>query len=110
MTEGSAPRLIVTGATGALGSAAVARLAGGAKALGLDLRDRNAVRGAVRDAQFAVHCAAAISDDLELSRAVNVEGTKNLVDALTEVGCELLVHISTISVYDDSTGETTFDE
>jgi nucleoside-diphosphate-sugar epimerase len=40
---------------------------------------------------------------------VNVEGVSSLVDALIAGGCRLLVHISTLSVYDDTAGPE-FDE
>jgi nucleoside-diphosphate-sugar epimerase len=100
--------VLVTGATGSLGSVVLERFAG--SPLAVDLRDRNAVRDAAGDARVAIHCAAVVSSDLELSRAVNVEGTRNLVDALAANRCERLVFVSTISVYDDSRGQTTFDE
>src|SRR5207237_1011278 len=58
---------------------------------------------------LAVHCAAAIFAGWAECRRTNVEGTRNLVDALAAGGCRRLVHLSTISVYDDGAGPA-FDE
>ena len=121
---GCGTRLLVTGATGSLGGAVAARLAGdGHRVRGLvrfgpapagetvvaDLTDRQAVFEAAKGVDVAVHCAAA-SGDLDECQRVNVEGTANLVAALAFEGCGLLVHISTVAVYDSSSGGTTFDE
>ncbi len=117
-------RVLVTGATGSLGSAVAARFveeglrvravvrhgaATGGETVAADLTDRQAI-WRTADVDVAVHCAAAIGSDLDLCRRVNIEGTQNLVDALVARGCRLLVHISTITVYDDAHEETEFDE
>ncbi len=117
-------RLLVTGATGSLGAAVAARFAAeghhvrAAVRRGLalagetvvaDLADRGALFSAAKGVDVTVHCAAA-SGDLDECRRVNVEGTANLLEALVLGGCRLLVHISTVAVYDSSGGETTFDE
>src|SRR6185436_7648345 len=62
-----------------------------------------------RGVDLTVHCAAAFSNDVDVCRRSNVEGVANLVDALLAGGCRLLVHVSTISVYDDAVGPD-FDE
>jgi nucleoside-diphosphate-sugar epimerase len=74
-----------------------------------DLADRGALIDAARGAEICVHCAAERSGDAEACRRANVGGVANLVEALLAGGCGLLVHISTISVYDDAGGPT-FDE
>jgi len=74
-----------------------------------DITDQGALALAARDVDLAVHCAAVVSDDLDLCQRINVQGTQNLIDALINARCRLLVHISTISVYDDAAGPD-FDE
>lgn len=112
--------VLVTGANGNIGSAVVARFArDGHRVRALvrgverppasdvvrtDLTDRDGVFSAARGVDLAVHCAAAVSDDWEECRRVNVQGTKNLVDALLASGSPLLVHLSTLSAYDDAGG------
>ncbi len=109
----------VTGVGGNIGSVVAGRLAregwrvrglvrGGASPVGEtvrgDLGDHRTLVEAARGAELTVHCAAAFSNDVEACRRSNVEGVANLVDALLAGGCPLLVHISTISVYDDAVG------
>jgi nucleoside-diphosphate-sugar epimerase len=116
---------LVTGVGGNIGGTVAARLASegwrvrgllrgaGASPVGEtargDLVDRAALAAAARDAELVVHCAAAFSDDVEACRRSNIEGVANLVDVVRAAGCRLLVHISTISVYDDAVGPD-FDE
>jgi nucleoside-diphosphate-sugar epimerase len=117
---------VVTGAAGTVGSVAARRLAregmdvralvrrppagtfaddlAGLETRVADLSDRAAVQAAVRGADLVVHCAAALSHDAEECRRANIEGTQNLVDAALDAGCERLVHVSTVSVYDARRG------
>lgn len=106
---------LVTGAAGAVGSVVARRLrdegyevramvrrAGsarieGAREVVADLGDPAALAAAARGADVCVHCAAVISADLDECRRMNVDGTRDLIDAL---GGARLVHISTVSVYD----------
>jgi nucleoside-diphosphate-sugar epimerase len=110
--------VLVTGATGTVGSVVAHRLAAeGMRVRAMarrsiaprderiepviaDLIDPAAVLEAVRGIEFTVHCAGSLSSDENICRSVNVEGTRNLVEALVAVGCKRLVHISSISVYD----------
>jgi nucleoside-diphosphate-sugar epimerase len=117
--------VLVTGASGAVGSAVVQRLSregcrvrglvrgAGASPAGETVRgsldDQATLRRAAAGVDLAVHCAAERSSDLEACLRANVDGVHNLIDALTAGGCRLLVHISTLSVYDDAGGPT-FDE
>jgi nucleoside-diphosphate-sugar epimerase len=77
-----------------------------------DIRDRAAVTEAVSGAGLVVHCAAVLrSATRDEAMAVNVEGTRLLLQAAREAGCERFIHISTTSVHDiegrDVVDETT---
>lgn len=65
-----------------------------------DIRDMEAVREAVQHAQIVVHCAAALplysAEDI---RSTDVDGTRNVLEASREAGCERVVHISSTAVY-----------
>jgi nucleoside-diphosphate-sugar epimerase len=65
--------------------------------------DRDKMFAITRDKNIVFHLAAAqhemnVSDDL--FRAVNVEGTRNMLDASIAAGVERFVHGSSIGVYD----------
>jgi nucleoside-diphosphate-sugar epimerase len=67
---------------------------------------------AVRGEGLVVHCVAVLrSARRDEAMAVNVEGTRLVVKAALEAGCERFIHISTISVHDiegrDVVDETT---
>ncbi|HXU00439.1 MAG TPA: NAD-dependent epimerase/dehydratase family protein [Polyangia bacterium] len=111
---------LVTGVTSNVGGAVASRLAReGWRVRGLvrgagtspvgetargDLVDRGALLEAARGAELVAHCAAEFSDDVDACRRSNIEGVANVVDAVVAGGCRRLVHISTISVYDDAAG------
>jgi nucleoside-diphosphate-sugar epimerase len=96
----------VTGAGGTVGSAVARRLAvAGMDVRALtrkqaDLTDRASLDRALAGAAVVVNCAAAMTDDPETCRAVNVGGVENLVGAFAAARCERLIHISSISAYD----------
>jgi predicted dehydrogenase/nucleoside-diphosphate-sugar epimerase len=110
--------VLVTGASGALGSALVDRLrAEGRKvrilarraprsvpqgvevALG-DLGDPNAVERAVRGAATVIHAGAAMKGAWTEHECGTIIGTRNILEACKMHGVQKLVHISSMSVID----------
>jgi nucleoside-diphosphate-sugar epimerase len=120
VTVAPAPgRYLVTGAAGFLGAHLIRRLvAAGCEVTALDvapppvipagvryarcdLRDREAVRGAVArgSVDYAVHLAARVGDwgTFEDFEAINVTGTRHVLEALADAGARRAVHISSIA-------------
>jgi nucleoside-diphosphate-sugar epimerase/predicted dehydrogenase len=114
-TNGVRAPILVTGATGALGSALVTRLqrhgaafriltrsadripAGVHATIG-DLGDPDAVDRAVRGARVVVHAGAATKGAWASHRAATIAGTQNIIDACLKHGVEQLIYISSLSV------------
>jgi nucleoside-diphosphate-sugar epimerase/phosphohistidine swiveling domain-containing protein len=112
-------RIAVTGASGVLGRGLATRLlsqghdvAGiarhrpeswpsAADFVAADIRDADAVRRAVAGADVVAHCAWATSPgyDSQISHLVNIDGTRNLLDAMTETGSGRIVFASSAHVY-----------
>ena len=113
--------VLVTGASGMLGRAVAQALIvrgdevtvmqrrssgrGGAAALGCremlgDITDQDAVRRAVRGQDAVIHLAAKVDVSGRWAdyRAVNIDGTKNLLHAALNAGAGRFVHISSPSV------------
>lgn len=65
-----------------------------------DIRDPAAVKKATEGAQIVVHCAAALPlyspEDI---RTTDLDGTRNVIQAAHEAGCERVVHVSSTAVY-----------
>jgi nucleoside-diphosphate-sugar epimerase len=113
-------QVLVTGATGFLGGALALRLAtDGARVRALarsphkvailreraievfegDVTDREAMRQAVRGCRVVFHVAASLGGNYAQHRAVNVEGTRNVVQAAAFANVERFIHVSSISTY-----------
>lgn len=72
-----------------------------------DLTDAASVRAAMEGCTYVVHCAAMVSDwgtEQEIRR-VNVEGTRNVLEAAAQAGVERFIHISSTDVYGHPGGE-----
>ncbi|HEY6844031.1 MAG TPA: NAD(P)-dependent oxidoreductase [Thermoanaerobaculia bacterium] len=93
-------RVVVTGASGLVGSAAVRKFgAVGLTHRDLDITDRAAVERQIRGADLVINCAVvgvdACEDDPALARAVNVDGPANLARAAKSI-----VHFSSNYVFE----------
>ena len=72
-----------------------------------DITDADDVRRGAAGSDSAIHCAALLggaSQDIDDFRAVNVDGTRNLLDAAEEVGMRRVVAVSTGTFFDTSGG------
>src|SRR5580693_4018056 len=70
-----------------------------------DIRDADDVLRAAKGAESAIHCAALLggaSQDLGDFEAVNIGGTKNLLDASEAVGMGRVVAVSTTTFFDNA--------
>jgi len=74
------------------------------------VNDLGSIRRAMSDCEIAFHCAALIHDATakgEEFRRVNVEGTRNVLEAAAEAGVIRFIHLSSIGVYGVSPKEGT---
>lgn len=119
MAEGSTVTTLVTGATGLVGNNVVRMLCARGQSVrvlvreasnrrpldGLDLdiaigdvRDVDSIKRAMTDVSQVIHCAARVHigwTDLELQRAVNVDGTRNVALAALRANAKM-VQVSTV--------------
>jgi nucleoside-diphosphate-sugar epimerase len=65
-----------------------------------DVMNADQVAGALSGVNRVIHCATGPGD-------VNVEGTRNVLQASLDAGVERIVHISTIALYGNKQGELT---
>ncbi|MGB9222387.1 sugar epimerase family protein [Mycobacterium sp.] len=114
-------RIVVTGASGVLGRGLVARLLSqGHDVVGIsrhrpeswpssadfvvgDIRDAATVRRAVTGAEVVAHCAWAQKPD----DSVDIQGTRNVLDAMAETGTRRIVFASSPHVYGAVTAPAT---
>jgi len=109
---GKGMKVLITGAKGQLGHDVLIELrARGATCLGVDrgefdITDRAAIRSVILDyrPEAVIHCAAYTAvdraeDETELCQAVNVVGTRNVVEACASLNAKLL-YVSTDYVFD----------
>lgn len=123
MTWDEGDRLLVTGATGLVGSHVAERSAGlgiktrvilrdpeqggwlrdmGVETVVGDMTDRESLQRAVEDVSLVVHCAAKVGDwgPVESYREVNVEGLRGLLDVAQDTGrLKRFIQISSLGVY-----------
>jgi nucleoside-diphosphate-sugar epimerase/phosphohistidine swiveling domain-containing protein len=112
-------RIAVTGASGVLGRGLATRLLSqGHEVAGMarhrpeswpsaadfvaaDIRDAGAVRRALAGADVVAHCAWATNPghNSEITRQVNIGGTRNVLDAMAETGARRIVFASSAHVY-----------
>jgi nucleoside-diphosphate-sugar epimerase/phosphohistidine swiveling domain-containing protein len=112
-------RITVTGASGVLGRGLAARLLSqGHDVVGIarhrpqswssavdfvatDIRDTPAVKRAIAGSDVVVHCAWANSPgpDDRISHQVNIDGTRNVLEAMAETGTGRIVFASSAHVY-----------
>ena len=112
-------RVLVSGASGYVGGALAERLVlaehdvvatrnsreidvEGVEVVDCDVRDLDQVRQAVEGADAVVHAAARVGANHSMAdlMAVNVDGTRNIMDACSECGVGHVVHISSTCVMD----------
>lgn len=120
-------RVLVTGATGFVGGRVARRLREAGVEVAAPVRTSSpalerlgvrqypggldAVGAALTDGtDVVVHAAASATDDLELARRVNRDGTRHVVEAARTAGVPRLVHVSTTSVYDRRAAEVLDEE
>lgn len=114
--------VLVTGATGAIGSMLARRLSSEGYPLRVLVRDRNkaagllaqpatevvlgdlarpeSLRGCLEGCSLVYHCAAMINGaDKAAFTAVNITGTQVLLEEANRVGLERFVHVSSVAAY-----------
>jgi predicted dehydrogenase/nucleoside-diphosphate-sugar epimerase len=114
-------KILVTGATGYLGSAVVRRLVEegyyvrafvrplshvelleklGAEVVYGDIRDVDSLVNACKEMDIVIHMAAALKGSVEFMLDCAVKGTQNLAEAAKACELKRVVYISSMSVYD----------
>lgn len=72
----------------------------GIEAVSHDLRTAEGLAAKLAGTDVVIHCAAAMGGDLATQRAITVDGTRNLLEAMQAAGVRRIVGIGTFAVYD----------
>jgi UDP-glucose 4-epimerase len=64
-----------------------------------DVQDKKSVRDAVKGADVVVHLAFAILSASDATRAINIDGSRNVFDAAVEAGAERIAYASSVAAY-----------
>ena len=64
-----------------------------------DVQDRASVRDAVKGADVVVHLAFAILSASDATRAINVDGSRNVFEAAVDAGAERICYASSVAAY-----------
>jgi nucleoside-diphosphate-sugar epimerase len=64
-----------------------------------DVQDKASVRDAVKGADVVVHLAFTVIEASEASRAINVEGSRNVFEAAIAAGAERICYASSVAAY-----------
>ncbi|MEO6873336.1 MAG: NAD(P)-dependent oxidoreductase, partial [Opitutaceae bacterium] len=75
-----------------------------------DFSDPLMARYACGGRELVLHAAATIGKDFSEALHINVTGTAVLAGAARKAGCQRFIHLSTLSVYDFSSGRKAFGE
>lgn len=99
-------RVLITGANGLVGGIAVAALSKrhdvrslrGPSVSSYDVTDLASIRAVFRDVDVVIHCAGYQGDDWDRNVAVNLSGTRNVLEAAREAAVPRVVVISSGAV------------
>jgi len=75
-----------------------------------DVTEPAAVERAVNGCEVVFHCAAASQGSKEIQHLVNVEGTRNVLEAALHTQAKRVVHLSSLTVYGRNTPDGDLDE
>jgi UDP-glucose 4-epimerase len=64
-----------------------------------DVQDKKSVREAVKGADVVVHLAFAILSASDATRAINIDGSRNVFEAAVETGAERICYASSVAAY-----------
>lgn len=104
-------KVLLTGSTGMIGKAILAKLPKkytvieASRSKGIDITHKEQVEKAMKGVSIVIHAAAQIDETSGYNelRAVNVEGTQNLLDCADHEGIERFIYVSSTGVYGNTT-------
>ena len=64
-----------------------------------DVQDKKSVRDAVKGADVVVHLAFAILSASDATRAINIDGSRNVFEGAVEAGAERICYASSVAAY-----------